>query len=99
MTFLHDNAERLKNFLYMRKDVHVLYYGDFDPSGDYMDTDLNNRLLRLGVNPEKYKVTFERIAVTPEQIEQYDLPYDPDKETEMKMQRDVQTNGFLEKVW
>ena len=94
MTFLYNNAQRLKNHLAVGKEVHVLYYGVFDPSGDYMDTDLKNRLDRLGIGN---KIDFKRIAVTPEQIEEYRLPYNPDKETELKMERDVQTNGFLEK--
>ena len=29
------------------KDVHILYYGDSDPSGEGMDEDLNNRLQKL----------------------------------------------------
>ena len=94
MTFLYENVKRLENYLHRAREVHILYYGDFDPSGDYMDTDLHNRLERLGIGDE---IDFERIAVTPEQIEEYNLPYDPDKETKLKMERDVQTNGFLEK--
>ena len=29
------------------KDVHILYYGDSDPSGEGMDEDLNNRFQKL----------------------------------------------------
>lgn len=94
MTFVYENVQRLKKHLTMGEKVHVLYYGDFDPSGDYMDTDLKNRLVRFGLGD---KIDFERVAVTPKQIEKYNLPYDPDKETKLKMGRDVQTNGFLEK--
>ena len=94
MTFLYENAQRLKKYLAIGKKVHVLYHGDFDPSGDYMDTDLKKRLIRLGLGD---KIEFERVAVTPEQIEQYNLPYNPDRETKLKLERDVQTNGFVKK--
>ncbi len=97
MTFLHQTARRLYHFLNMGKKVHVLYYGDFDPSGDYMVTDLNNRIRRMGIDLNLDNREFERVAVTPEQIEQYNLPYNPDEETERKMRRDVQTARFLAK--
>ena len=37
-----------------------------------MDTDLENRFMRLGL--DKYEVNFQRIAVTKEQIDKYQLP-------------------------
>jgi hypothetical protein len=97
MTFLHETVKRLSHFQANGKAVRILYYGDFDPSGDYMDTDLDNRMRRMQLDLEDNDGGFERIAVTPEQIEEHDLPYDPDKETSDKMEGDVRTNGFLEK--
>ena len=41
---------------------------------------------------------FERIAVTQEQIHEYNLPPTPeDNETLEKLDRDSRTNGFIEK--
>jgi hypothetical protein len=99
MSFLYDTVTRLKRFQSQGKSIHILYYGDFDPSGDSMDIDLINRMRRMGLDIDnKYNgVTFERIAVTLQQIKQYDLPYDPDKATAKKMEGDRRTEGFLEK--
>jgi hypothetical protein len=99
MTFLHETVQRLKRIKSQNKLIHILYYGDFDPSGDYMDTDLKKRMKKMGVDvdDEFNGVIFERIAVTPEQIKQHNLPYDPDKATTEKMEKDNRTKGFLEK--
>ena len=43
------------------------------------------------------KIDFQKIAVTPEQIKKYNLPFNPDKTTTEKMNRDSRTNGFIEK--
>ena len=53
----------------------VLYFGDFDPSGLDMDRD-NEEWGRMG----KYK----RIALTMEQIEEYDLPSVPVKKSDSR---------------
>jgi hypothetical protein len=99
MIFLHETIQRLKRFQSKGKYIHILYYGDFDPSGHSMDTDLKNRMKKMGLDVDNKDngVTFERIAVTLKQIEQYDLPYDPDKATAEKMKGDRRTNGFLKK--
>jgi hypothetical protein len=98
MTFLYENVQRLLNvILEEHKHIHILYYGDFDPSGDYMDTDLSNRLERFGLDFEKYNSDFERVAVTQEQVKEYNLPYDPDEDTAKKMADDIHTDGFIEK--
>lgn len=97
LTFLYNTLRRLTRHQLEGKSIHVLYYGDFDPSGDYMDTDLQNRTKEMGFNIVKNHGSFERIAVTPKQIKQYDLPYDPDEVTSIKMGDDTRTKGFLEK--
>jgi len=60
-----------------------------------MIDDLRSRMLKLGFSLEK--IDFQRIAVTPEQIRKYNLPFNPDKTTLEKMNRDSRTNGFIEK--
>jgi hypothetical protein len=81
MSFLYENVKRLRRLQSAGKSVHILYFGDFDPSGDYMDTDLQNRIRRMGFNVRKKHGSFERVAMTQEQIRKYNLPYNPDKET------------------
>jgi hypothetical protein len=73
-TFLHDIAERIAA---ARKPAVVLYLGDHDGSGLKI-AKANERLLHRYA--PKAKIDFQRIAVTEEQIYQYDLPTRPGKD-------------------
>ena len=96
LTFLNECAKRISHYQSSGKDVHILYYGDFDPSGDFRVMDLEDRLSKLGLDPRE--VDFQRVAVTLEQIDQHDLPWDPDDATEEKlMKKDSRTGKFIEK--
>ena len=95
LTFLSKCVNRLNNYIQKGKNIHILYYGDFDPSGEYMVDDLRSRMQDLGLSLDK--IDFQKIAVTPEQIKKYSLPFNPDKTTTEKMNRDSRTNGFIEK--
>jgi hypothetical protein len=98
MTFLYETVGRLAYYQQTKKkSLRILYYGDFDPSGDYMDTDLLNRIERMGFDLKANDGEFERVAVTEEQITNYDLPYNPDKVTLDKMKKDTRYDGFIEK--
>jgi hypothetical protein len=55
------------------KRIHILYFGDFDPSGEDMDRHLVDALSYF-FDLDRYLVDFERIAVTEDQIDEYDLP-------------------------
>ena len=66
-TSVHDAAVRYGT----GEGVAVLYFGDFDPSGEDMVRSLRERLLELGSEPEVIKC-----ALTLEDIERYDLPPD-----------------------
>lgn len=71
--------------------THVLYFGDFDPSGWEMPEAMQRKLIdRLDVCPASFLI--ERCALLPEQIEQYELPEDPDAMKEA----DSRTAKFLE---
>ena len=55
-----------------RKAAHVIYIGDYDPAGVLIDLSIEKELrqhLHSAVD-----LSFHRIAITEEQIEQYDLP-------------------------
>jgi hypothetical protein len=101
LTFLYKCIKRLKDQQRKGKDIHILYYGDFDPSGDFMVDDLIRRLSKLGlrsdINLKLDEIHLQRVAVTPEQIKKYNLPFNPDKTTTEKMKRDSRTPGFVEK--
>jgi hypothetical protein len=59
--------------------VEVLYFGDFDPSGEDMVRSFRGRLLELGSEPEIIKC-----ALTFEDIERYNLPPDFTKATDTR---------------
>jgi hypothetical protein len=60
-----------------------------------MDRHLNEALIQFGLYGI---IEFERIAVTEEQIQEFNLPPTPeDTETLEKLGRDSRTNGFIDK--
>jgi len=66
--------------------VTVLYYGDFDPSGEDMVRSMRENLEELGCSPEIIKC-----ALTPEDIERYALPPDFTKA------KDTRRDAFIER--
>lgn len=66
------------------RTTHIYYLGDFDPSGVNAAEDLEGRL--RGFLDDEDKLVFERIAVTPEQIENWRLPSRPTKTTDTRYQ-------------
>jgi hypothetical protein len=79
-TLKHETARRLED-----TDAVVLHIGDLDPSGvamfDSLEDDIQTFLrdmLTAG------SVDFERIVLTPEQVEEYDLPTSPPKPTDRR---------------
>ncbi len=91
------------------KKVHLLYYGDFDPSGDFMVDDLKRRLdmiplhkvMDRNADPERRRpsvldvISFEYIAVT-EQVH-LDLPSEIDEETRRKLEGHYRSDGTWKK--
>ena len=78
---IHNAAER-----YVDRAVTVLYFGDFDPSGEDMVRSLIKRLEDQGAQPEIIKC-----ALTREDIRRYKLPPDFAKKT------DTRTAAFIVK--
>lgn len=75
--FLNANWKRLEEITSqaIEKDIHILYFGDYDPSGYYMDRDIQERLKKLNRrNYSEVKVNFRRVALTREQCIEFDLP-------------------------
>ncbi len=54
--------------------AQIVYVGDFDPSGVEMDHDLDSRLFRMGAEAK-----IVRVALTREQVDDYDLLPQPTK--------------------
>src|SRR5438132_1696050 len=57
------------------KQVHVLYFGDLDPTGDDIPRVLQEKLDNYGAPP----YTLTRIALKPEHVARYHLPTRPTK--------------------
>lgn len=69
-------------------NVTVLYFGDFDPSGDDMVRSLRDRLAKLDSMPHIVKV-----ALSLEDIERYNLPPNFTKPTDSRRAAFVALNG------
>jgi hypothetical protein len=70
------------NELADEKPVVVFYVGDFDPSGVLIDVALE-RELRTHLDPA-IDLDFRRIAITEDQVHQFDLPTKPRKESDRR---------------
>ena len=79
LSFVHEAAESLNNSGDDRP-VHVFYIGDYDAAGVLIDVSLQ-RELRLHLRSD-IELIFERIGINAEQIEDYDLPMKPRKESD-----------------
>lgn len=68
-----------------QKAAHVIYIGDYDPAGVLIDLSIEKELrqhLHSAVD-----LSFHRIAITEDQIEQYDLPTKPRKAGDVRSQQ------------
>lgn len=85
-TAMHDASERFRNI--GSRQVHILYLGDHDPSGLDMIRDITDRLLEFGID-----ANVKRIALTKEQIEEYDPPPNPAKLSDSRSGKYIDEHG------
>jgi hypothetical protein len=78
LSFLHSGAEYIND---LEVPAYIYHLGDFDPSGVNAGEKIEETLNELAPDAE---IFFERIAVTPEQIEAFDLPTRPTKQTDSR---------------
>ena len=74
------------------KNCFILYFGDHDPSGEDMVRDIYSRLNEFGCNIEVMK-----IALTIEQIQEYDPPPNPAKMSDPRSRDYIEKHG--EESW
>jgi hypothetical protein len=110
LTQLNESVNRLYKFIKIGKgSIHILYFGDFDPSGFQMFEDIKSRLvniwglkngnLELVTKNKEYRFSFDlqRVAVNKNHVIEHDLPKDPQsKQEEIKLNNDTRTDGFKE---
>jgi hypothetical protein len=77
-TFLHSTGREIKR---QGKPAHIFYFGDYDPSGLSISNVIERDLRKYSDNSEIY---FKRLAVTEQQIVDFNLPTRPTKETDSR---------------
>lgn len=65
------------------RPVTVFYVGDYDPAGVLIDKSIERGL--RGHLRDEFELNFIRVGITPEQIEQYDLPRKPRKDSDKRV--------------
>jgi hypothetical protein len=80
VTFLHDAAEDFPD----DRPVHIYHLGDFDPSGVNAGEKIEEDLREFAPDAD---IHFTRLAVTPEQIEDWSLPTRPTKRSDSRAAR------------
>lgn len=89
---MYRHAQRIRRLQkWYKKEVHILYFGDHDPSGMDMDRDIAERLLLLSWGTP---FTFERLALTMGQIEEYDPPPNPAKLSDSRVMGYIDEFGY-----
>jgi hypothetical protein len=76
---IHNASQRFIEQEASGRPVVVLYFGDFDPSGEDMVRSLRERLAELDSNPDIIKC-----ALTLDDIRRYELPTDFTKKTDTR---------------
>lgn len=75
LTFLHDTYKRMRDAADQGHTPVILYFGDYDPSGEDIPRSIYENLLRMGV-----EVEVRRIALMEHQVVEMGLPPAPTKE-------------------
>jgi hypothetical protein len=85
LTDKYETAQRLAN---TGRPAIVLHAGDYDPSGCAIIDSLAADISAFVDELEPYQdLEFRRVAVTPDQIERFDLPTAPQKATDVRGER------------
>jgi len=90
-TAIYEAYQRYRQKREQDKECYLFYFGDFDPSGLSIYNSLRNRISNF--QGGFLSLTFDRIALTPEQIKEYKLPQDPAKKSDPNYRRFVEEYG------
>lgn len=85
---MYESANRILSACDNGQDIHVLYLGDHDPSGEDMVRDIRERLSLFGL-----EARVKKIALTTAQVEEYDPPENPVKLTDSRATGYVARHG------
>ncbi len=81
LSFLHSAADTMER---EGRPCHVYHLGDWDPSGQDAARHIEETLREMTCDAEIY---FERIAVTADQIDEWDLPSRPTKSSDTRSRK------------
>lgn len=79
LTYLNDAAKRFDAALDKEKECIILYFGDYDPSGEDIPRSIGENLSKLGTT-----VMVKRIALMKNQVLQWKLPPAPTKQSDTR---------------
>lgn len=85
----HKAGKRIEGKIEDGKKVHILHLGDHDPSGIDMTDDNSQRLTMFSGS----KVKLHRLALNMDQVEKYNPPPNPAKESDARFANYVATYG------
>lgn len=80
LTFLYELSERMRDAISNGKQPIILYFGDYDPSGEDIPRSIGENLEKFGV----YGIEIRRIALMEQQVIEWGLPPAPAKETDSR---------------
>lgn len=92
LTFVHSAAMAIKA---RGKPAYIYHFGDLDPSGVDAARDIEAKHRRYAPEAE---IHFERPAVTRAQVEEWDLPSRPTKQTDTRAKKFVGTSVELDAI-
>lgn len=75
LTFLNDTKERFQNAINNGKEPVIIYFGDYDPSGEDIPRSIKQNLWDFGVD-----LKVDRIALMEHQVVEWNLPHAPVKQ-------------------
>lgn len=84
---MYESANRFIDRTSNGQKALLLYLGDHDPSGEDMVRDIRDRLVEFGVD----NLTVDKLAITMDQVEQFNPPPNPAKLT------DTRSAAYIEK--
>jgi hypothetical protein len=84
--------EAKKRWEAIKKPIHVLYFGDFDPSGEDIFRTIKEKLTKdFGITCRK--LHFRKVALTLKDIKKYRLPPAPTKVSDSRSKKFIQKYG------
>lgn len=79
LTWLYEAKTRFQEAEARNQETIILYFGDYDPSGEDIPRSIGDNLYKMGID-----ILVERIALLEEQVTEWQLPPAPTKTTDTR---------------